>query len=177
MLEYAVNNMAIAVYSKANKSIKITQPSKKYALGIHGLIKKSPPLDLNSSYLYLLQSFYFSNTCAVAILNEKVIGFVSGFINPKKQNSLFVWQVVIDEKFRGLGLGVELIEFILKKNRSLDHIETTVTKENHASRKMFRKIYEKYESNISEQVLFEKTKDFMGQHESEFLIKIGPIII
>ncbi len=42
---------------------------------------------------------------------------------------------------------------------------------------MFRKIYEKYESNISEQVLFEKTKDFMGQHESEFLIKIGPIII
>jgi hypothetical protein len=40
---------------------------------------------------------------------------------------------------------------------------------------MFQKINKKYKTSISEQILFDKEKDFFNEHDSEILIKIGPI--
>ena len=166
--------MIIEVYSKKNSGIKITSPSKKYGYALSKLIERCPPLDLNSTYHYLIQSHYFSKSCSVAFNNNNVIAFVSGFISPSKSNTLFIWQVAIDEDYRGKGLGIELIEFILNQNKNLDSIETTVTKNNISSRRMFQKICEKYKSRISELILFDKEKDFANKHDSEMLIKIGP---
>tara|TARA_B100000795_G_C22697492_1_gene398212 strand:+ start:128 stop:634 length:507 start_codon:yes stop_codon:yes gene_type:complete len=166
--------MSIEVYSKKNSAIKITHPSKEDGISVAELIKRCPPLDLNSTYHYLIQSHYFSKTCSIAFDNKKVVAFVSGFINSSKNNSLFIWQVAIDENYRGKELGIELIEFILNQNKNLDSIETTVTKNNISSRRMFQKICEKYKSRISELILFDKEKDFANKHDSEMLIKIGP---
>ena len=166
--------MSIEVYSKKNSAIKITHPRKEDGISVAELIKRCPPLDLNSTYHYLIQSHYFSKTCSFAFDNKKVVAFVSGFINSSKNNSLFIWQVAIDENYRGKELGIELIEFILNQNKNLDSIETTVTKNNISSRRMFQKICEKYKSRISELILFDKEKDFANKHDSEMLIKIGP---
>jgi L-2,4-diaminobutyric acid acetyltransferase len=166
--------MSIEVYSKKNSAIKITHPRKEDGISVAELIKRCPPLDLNSTYHYLIQSHYFSKTCSIAFDNKKVVAFVSGFINSSKNNSLFIWQVAIDENYRGKELGIELIEFILNQNKNLDSIETTVTKNNISSRRMFQKICEKYKSRISELILFDKEKDFANKHDSEMLIKIGP---
>tara|TARA_B110000261_G_C12941538_1_gene300652 strand:+ start:23 stop:553 length:531 start_codon:yes stop_codon:yes gene_type:complete len=167
--------MTIEVYSKNNNAIKITSPSKKDGYEVSNLVARCPPLDLNSTYHYLIQSHYFNKTCSIAFDNKKVVAFASGFINPSKNNSLFIWQVAIDENYRGRGLGIELIEFILKQNKNVDSIETTITKNNFASRRMFQKINKKYKTSISEQILFDKEKDFFNEHDSEILIKIGPI--
>ena len=101
--------MTIEVYSKNNNAIKITSPSKKDGYEVSNLVARCPPLDLNSTYHYLIQSHYFNKTCSIAFDNKKVVAFASGFINPSKNNSLFIWQVAIDENYRSKGLGVELI--------------------------------------------------------------------
>ena len=167
--------MKIGIYSKHSKKIKITSPSKKDGSAVAKLIERCPPLDLNSTYHYLIQSHYFSKTCSIAFDNKKIVAFVSGFINPSRDNSLFIWQVAIDEDYRGKELGIELIEFILKQNKNIDSIETTVTETNSASRRMFQKLCEKYQTRLSEQTLFDKEQDFFKEHDSEILIKIGPL--
>ena len=40
---------------------------------------------------------------------------------------------------------------------------------------MFEKIQEKYQTKISELILFDKEKDFSDEHDTEILIEIGPI--
>jgi len=167
--------MIVEVYSKKNNEIKITFPTKKDGYAIAKLIERCPPLDLNSTYHYLIQSHYFSKSCSVAFDSNKVIAFVSGFINPSKNNALFVWQVATDEDYRGKGLGIELIEFILKQNKNIDSIETTVTETNLASRRMFQKFCGKYQIKLSERTLFDKEQDFSNEHDSEILLKIGPL--
>jgi|TARA_B110000503_G_scaffold52015_1_gene83736 L-2,4-diaminobutyric acid acetyltransferase len=168
--------MTIEVYSKKNTAIKITHPNKKNGLAIARLVERCPPLDLNSTYHYFIQSHYFSKTSAVAFDNNEVIAFASGFILPENNNSLFIWQVAIDESYRGQGLGIELINFILEQNHSVNTIETTVTKSNSSSRRMFEKISQKYESTVSEKVLFDGERDFSNEHESEILITISTTI-
>jgi len=167
--------MTIEVYSKKDNKIKITFPTKKNGSAVEKLIKRCPPLDLNSTYHYLIQSYYFNQTCSVAFDGEKIVAFVSGFIKPTNKNCLFIWQVAIDEDYRGKGLGVELIEFLLNQNKEVNTIETTITKNNIASRRMFQKIVEKYETRMSEETLFDKEEDFSNEHDSEMLITISPI--
>ena len=167
--------MTIEVYSKKDSLIKITFPTKKNGSAVAKLIKSCPPLDLNSIYHYLIQSHYFDKTCSVALKGVKIVAFVSGFIKPTNKNCLFIWQVAIDESFRGKGLGIELIEFLLEQNKDVSTIETTITKNNLASRRMFQKIVEKYKTKMSEETLFDKKENFSNEHESEILITIGPI--
>ena len=81
--------MTIEVYSKKNSKIKITFPTKKNGSAVAKLIRCCPTLDLNSTYHYLIQSHYFNQTCSVAFQGEKVIAFVSGFINPANKNCLW----------------------------------------------------------------------------------------
>ena len=169
--------MTIEVYSKKDNKIKITFPTKKNGSAVAILIQHCPPLDLNSTYHYLIQSYYFNQTCSVAFDGEKIVAFVSGFIKPTNKNCLFIWQVAIHEDYRGKGLGIELIEFLLNQNKEVNTIETTITKNNIASRRMFQKIVEKYEARMSEEALFDKEKDFSNEHDSEMLITIGPIKI
>jgi L-2,4-diaminobutyric acid acetyltransferase len=167
--------MTIEVYSKKDNKIKITFPTKKNGSAVEKLIKRCPPLDLNSTYHYLIQSYYFNQTCSVAFDGEKIVAFVSGFIKPTNKNCLFIWQVAIDEDYRGKGLGIELIEFLLNQNKEVNTIETTITKNNIASRRMFQKIVEKYKTRMAEEILFNKEEDFSNEHDSEMLITIGPI--
>jgi L-2,4-diaminobutyric acid acetyltransferase len=167
--------MTIEVYSKKNNKIKITFPTKKNGSAVAKLIQRCPPLDLNSTYHYLIQSYYFNRTCSVAFDGEKIVAFVSGFIKPTNKNCLFIWQVAIDEDYRGKGLGIDLIEFLLNQNKEFNTIETTITKNNMASRRMFQKIVEKYKTRMAEEILFNKEEDFSNEHDSEMLITIGPI--
>lgn len=52
----------------------IREPEKNDAKHIYDLVKKSKVLDLNSQYLYLLQSTHFKNSCSVALFENQIIG-------------------------------------------------------------------------------------------------------
>ena len=168
--------MAIEVYSKQN--IQIKSPDSDYGYQISELIKNSPPLDLNSTYLYFIQSHYFNKTCAIAVNEvDKVIGFVSGFQDPKKSDTLFIWQVAISKDARGNGIASKLIHFILQEHPHMQFIETTITKDNTSSISLFNKISQELNTNIIEEPFLDKTKHFLNQHDSENLFRIGPFKI
>lgn len=168
--------MAIEVYSKQN--IQIKNPDSDYGYQISELIKNSPPLDLNSTYLYFIQSHYFNKTCAIAVNEvDKVIGFVSGFQDPRKKDTLFIWQVAISKDARGNGLASKLIHFILQEHPHMQFIETTITKDNTSSISLFNKISQELNTNIIEEPFLDKTKHFLNQHDSENLFRIGPFKI
>jgi L-2,4-diaminobutyric acid acetyltransferase len=168
--------MAIEVYSKQN--IQIKNPDSDYGYQISELIKNSPPLDLNSTYLYFIQSHYFNKTCAIAVNEiDRVIGFVSGFQDPRKKDTLFIWQVAISKDARGNGLASKLIHFILQEHPHMQFIETTITKDNTSSISLFNKISQELNTNIIEEPFLDKTKHFLNQHDSENLFRIGPFKI
>lgn len=168
--------MAIEVCSKQN--IQIKNPDSDYGYQISELIKNSPPLDLNSTYLYFIQSHYFNKTCAIAVNEiDRVIGFVSGFQDPRKKDTLFIWQVAISKDARGNGLASKLIHFILQEHPHMQFIETTITKDNTSSISLFNKISQELNTNIIEEPFLDKTKHFLNQHDSENLFRIGPFKI
>ena len=167
--------MAIEVYSK--KRISVSTPTKNSGYAIYKLIERCQPLDLTSPSLYFIQSHYFQKTCAIATCSNDVIGFVSGFMDPLKENTLFVWQVAIDEPFRGRGLAQTLINYILQQNLNTEFIETSITEDNLASQKLFRKLSKHLNTVITQEKFLDQQTHFLKQHESEYLFRIGPFTL
>lgn len=153
----------------------IREPEKKDAKYIYNLVKKSKVLDLNSQYLYLLQSTHFKNSCSVALFENQIIGFVSGYYLPNENNTLFIWQVSVDENHRGKNLALNLIDNIVTR-KNIRYLISTISPSNISSQIVFEKFAKKYEANIKKSTLF-FIEDFIDSHEEEVQFKIGPIKI
>lgn len=155
----------------------LRKPTKKDGTKIYDLVSRSKPLDLNSKYLYLLQSTHFSNLCCVASNQDKILGFVSGYIHPKFQNVYFVWQVAVDESCKGKGLALKMLKQILNDPQlaNIDTVHTTIAPSNSASQKVFEKLADHYGATIQKSVLFDKS-DLGKDCEDEVLFSISPII-
>src|SRR5699024_6622856 len=82
----------------------LRQPTRHDGYAIQQLISQCPPLDLNSVYTYLLLGEHFTRTCVVAEAAEGIDGFISAYVHPQQSDTLFVWQVAVHERARGLGL-------------------------------------------------------------------------
>lgn len=160
----------------SEKKIYIQKPKKEYAQEIFRLIKNCKVLDVNSEYLYLLQTTHFKECCTVALCDNEVVGYVSGYKIPHHEDKLFIWQVAIDEKLRGIGLANKLILNTLRRkiNSNVRYIHTTVSPDNNSSIKMFSKLAKSLETNMKSKNFFKK-EDFINQHEEEVLYEIGPI--
>ena len=46
----------------------------------------------------------------------KIIGFLSGYRPPTASETLFVWQVAVDEKARGKGLAKRMLTELLERD-------------------------------------------------------------
>lgn len=141
------------------------------------LVKSCPPLDLNSMYSYLLLCSHHANTCMVALEGEKIVGFVSGYLPPQSPETLFVWQVAVDESVRGRGLALEMISKLLGGQccKDVQNIETTITEANKASWGLFESLANKLNSKLKRELAFDEDLHFGGSHVSEYLVTI-PLI-
>lgn len=159
-----------------NIKIKYRDPKKDDAKYIFKLIKDSGRLDVNSEYLYLLQSTHFKDTCCVATDHGKIVGFASGYLIPNDCHTLFIWQIVVDEKYRGHSIAQNMISEIMSRKRTnpIFNIYATVSSDNTASNRVFEKIAKELDVSITKETLF-KISDFEHAHEAEILYKIGPI--
>lgn len=103
------------------------------------IARDSGVLDLNSSYAYLLWCTDFPSTSAVARVDGEPIGFIAGYLRPS--GSLMIWQVGVDEAYRGFGLAASMLGWLADSLATLQGeplvIETTVTQSNTASRALF----------------------------------------
>lgn len=142
------------------------------------LVRRCPPLDTNSTYCNLLQCHHFAQTaCAAVTADKELVGFVSGYLIPAAPDTLFIWQVAVDSSQRGRGLGPAMIRHILARPvcESTRFIETTVTDTNQASIAMFAKLAATLgAADIETRVLFDRQRHFLGLHDSETLLRIGP---
>ena len=60
----------------------LERPELSDGANIHRLIQDSPPLDVNSTYAYLLLCRHFHDTCVVALRQECLAGFISAYLRP-----------------------------------------------------------------------------------------------
>jgi L-2,4-diaminobutyric acid acetyltransferase len=158
-------------------AITLRVPSAEDGAAVYDLIAQCPPLDTNSMYCNLLQSCHFSDTSVAAELDEEIVGFISGYVLPKQPDTLFIWQVAVGEKARGQGLASRMLAEILSRPTSpqIKYIETTITPDNRASWALFESLANKLNANLNRSVMFDRQQHFAGQHETEMLVKIGPI--
>jgi len=140
------------------------------------IAKDSKVLDMNSSYCYLMWSKFFNKTSIIAYEGEKAVGFVSGFIQPESEDTLFIWQIAINSDYRGRGIATKLVTKLLKqlKNEKIRFLEATVTRSNLASSNLFKGIAEKFNTKYDIKKCFSKEHFPDESSEAEFTYRIGP---
>ena len=157
-------------------TVELVTPTAEHGAAVHKLIAECPPLDTNSMYCNLLQSSHFADTAVAAIVDEQVIGFISGYRIPQRPDTLFVWQVAVGERARGQGLARKMLQAILSReaNHDIKRIETTITSANQASWALFESLARQLDTEISSSVLFDRHQHFADQHDTEMLVRVGP---
>lgn len=146
-------------------------PKLQDGMALYHLVKSCPPLDLNSSYLYFLQSSHFADSCMLAELNGEIVGFVSAYRRPDDLQNLFIWQVAVSPTARGKGLAKRLISELLAKQMqsqiALTAVSCTIAPSNKASQGLFKSLAKQYGLTL-EVCDFIKQEHFAGQeHEAE----------
>ena len=160
------------------KNVQIAEPTSSDTGDIYGLIGQCPPLDQNSIYCNFIQAEHFSRTSAIAFgPGNEAIGFVSGFAIPERPHHLFVWQVAVSEKARGIGLAKQMVYDIVARPATVPFvfIEATIAEENAASWALFGKISKEYGAPLKTIKRLRGDHVFNGEQPSEMLIGIGPL--
>lgn len=143
---------------------------------VHALIRICPPLDQNSLYANLLQCTHFQDTCVLAEQQGQVVGFVSGYQIPARPDTLFVWQIAVHPDRRGQRLAQRMLDELLgsARCRQVRFLETTVTTGNAASAALFAACARARNTTLTREPLFDRRNHFDGNHDTEWLLQIGP---
>ncbi|MCB5362863.1 diaminobutyrate acetyltransferase [Pusillimonas sp. CC-YST705] len=166
---------APTVSEVATLPLELRPPAIEDGPAIHQLISRCPPLDLNSAYAYLLWCQHFQGTSVVAVGSHGVEGFVSAYVPPEKDDTLFIWQVAVDARRRGQGLGLRMLLSLFERDplKKLKFVEATVGPGNKASRAMFSALAKRLDVALNESPLFAASL-FGEGHEEECLLRLGP---
>jgi L-2,4-diaminobutyric acid acetyltransferase len=157
-------------------SVEIAAPVAEDAAEIHALIAACPPLDGNSLYANLIQCTHFAQSCAVARIDGRVVGWISGHRPPGREGTYFLWQVAVHADARGTGLARRLLTQILSRPEQSDvvRIETSITRANNASWALFHSIARWLGASLKEAPWFDRDRHLGGHHDTEHLVTIGP---
>ena len=158
-------------------SITIRKPKLTDGHSIYELARISKPLDLNSLYSYLLISAHFDQTSVIAETGHDIVGYVSGYIHPHHDDTLFIWQIAVHPIMRGRGLATRMLNDILKRRESanIKFIEATITPSNKKSRNLFQGLAKQLKADYRESVFLEFELFGESFHEEEKLLRIGPL--
>jgi L-2,4-diaminobutyric acid acetyltransferase len=156
--------------------VMLRKPLRSDGAQVHDLVRRSPPLDLNSPYCYFLVCEHFADTSVVCVTQGKVVGFVSAYPPPSRSDTLFVWQVAVDASQRGAGLAGLMLSSLIARPEcaGVIHVETTITPSNTASRRLFERLAKDHGAQVYTEEFI--PGDALGQqHEAEILYRIGPL--
>lgn len=139
------------------------------------LVRETGILDPNSTYAYVLIGDRFGRHSLVAEEGGKIIGFVSGFLDPREPSTLFLWQIGLRADARGRGLGKKLLQaFIsLPANERAEALETTVATDNLASRRLFEAFSRDIGASI--EAVGAYAGELLDGHCEETIFRIAPL--
>lgn len=156
------------------------EPRLADAAAITRLVRRCPPLDVNSHYVSLLLCRDFHATCVVADCDSAVVGFLSAYRPPPRHDTVFVWQVAVDGQLRSRGVASRMLEALLRRNACSDvnYLEATVTPSNTSSQSLFRSLAKRLNTECRTSCGF-SAELFSGpeEHEPEELYRIGPFTL
>ncbi|MDZ4373811.1 MAG: diaminobutyrate acetyltransferase [Phenylobacterium sp.] len=157
--------------------IRLRAPTPADGPAVTGLIRRCPPLDVNSAYCNLVQCAHFADTCVVAESGGRVVGWISAHRPPTAPEQIFVWQVAVDETARGVRLGGRMLEALLARPavRGATVLTTTVTEPNAASWGLFEGFARRHGLTLTKAPLFTRELHFAGEHDTEWQASIGPL--
>lgn len=156
--------------------IELFHPIDQDGAKMWELVKNSGTLDLNSAYSYFMMAKFFKQTCIVAKSQNELAGFVSAFILPDKQDTVFVWQIGVSEDFRGHGIGTKMLDFLLRSEScsGINYLEATISPSNKASQALFTGIAKKKNTTYEVYDCFPEEWFPNAHHEEELTYRIGP---
>jgi L-2,4-diaminobutyric acid acetyltransferase len=162
--------------AKSGETVTFRAPRKADGVRIWALIRSIEALDDNSMYCNLLQCSHFASTCALAEIDGRPVGWISGYLPPEKPDTLFVWQVAVHPDARGRGVAKRLLHELLRRKAcsKVRHIHSTITRDNEASWALFRAVADDLDAPITDDAHFERDAHFGGRHATEHLVEIGP---
>lgn len=146
-------------------------------MALHRLVGECAPLDPNSSYCNLLQCSHFSSTSIAAFEGGELRGSVTGYRVPEHPGTLFIWQVAVHPKARGQKLARTMLRKLMKLPALHDicFVETSITPDNEASWRLFAGFATELHAGLERSVMFEQKLHFQGAHDTEYLVRIGPL--
>ncbi|MBQ0830321.1 diaminobutyrate acetyltransferase [Streptomyces tagetis] len=164
----------------AQADLQIDRPRVADGAALWRLARDSRVLDLNSSYSYLLWCRDFAATSAVARDEHgDPFGFVTGYLRPERPDTLLIWQVAVDEAYRGRRIAAAMLDALFARvaaERPAVHtVETTIAPDNSASRRLFTSFAERHGARLEREVLFDAGLFPDGPHDPEVLYRIGPL--
>lgn len=173
--------------AQTQAAVQIRNLERYDAQALHALIAACPPLDVNSLYAYALLTLHHSSTCFVAVHGEQLCGAVTGYVKPEQPDSYFLWQIAIAPAQQGSGLGSALLNHVVQHclaGKKLQFLETTISPDNAASQRLFRRFAQRQGVNCQQLPLLssEELQPLQGlesgqpqpAHEAEDLYRIGP---
>lgn len=160
--------------NKTKNTVKFRKPVREDGAQIWELIRACKPLDENSMYANLLQADHFRDTCVVAEMDGDIVGWISAYVQPGDSETIFVWQVAVSERARGMGLGLRMLEALTMREEAqgVRHLQTTITLDNEASWGLFRKFAGAREAEVDHEPHFERETHFQGEHATEHMVTI-----
>jgi len=108
---------------------------------------------------------------------------VLGYRRPADTSCLFIWQVAVDEAFRGLGLAGRMLDDLVHDETeapAVHTLQTTITDDNTASQQTFRSLARRWgDAPVTVTPLFESAHlspsgSDADLHAPERLYEIGP---
>jgi L-2,4-diaminobutyric acid acetyltransferase len=112
-----------------------------------------------------------------ALHDGELRGSVTAYRIPDRPDTLFVWQVAVHTQARGHGLARTLLRKLVAQPvlQDIRFIETSITPENEASWRLFTGFATELHAEMARSVMFDRERHFLGAHETEHLVRIGPL--
>lgn len=74
------------------------------------LASKCDPIPIERDSIYHLFTRYFANTCFVAEMDNKIVGYILGFISQLEKNVAYIHNICISPDFRRKKIGSSLYQ-------------------------------------------------------------------
>jgi len=119
----------------------LMKASEPEFLEIYDLVRNCPPLEPYAAHLFRIITRYAGNTCYVARMGDRLVGWVMGFMAQTMDNTYFLWQVGVDPDLQGRSIAGRLLNYVEEDLSKADciRIELTIDPENTASIRLFEK--------------------------------------
>lgn len=133
--------------------VELRRPTVADGSALWELAEGTGVLDVNTPYAYLLWARDFAETSVIALVDGQPAGFISGYLRPGAENTLFIWQVAVDSAFRGRRLASRMLANVVEHSGAAQ-LETTITADNAASIALFTGLARDHGTEITRNDLF-----------------------